>query len=286
MLLLQCFYYRGFTLSDEVKKPNDSTGAPNEQTALLGSEGSNGNASPNAITFPSESASSSRRSSSTIREHLSSLDGTRLSPATPLHNPQRDTAAMAAHPAVHKGRSVLQSILFNLTAVLVVCGAGVLGWYLSNSGVAKSSRHSHHEHHHGHHMDRHDEEAPLQFDTLGQVFGYICAVLYLGSRLPQLLLNYRRKSTEGISMLFFLFACIGNATYVLSILAYEPSCRRAISRHAGCAPDEASELYGTYMLVNLSWLIGSAGTLVLDFFVFVQYFWYRDQKANEEAIVD
>lgn len=123
----------------------------------------------------------------------------------------------------------------------------------------------------------------LQFNILGQVFGYICAALYLGSRVPQLLLNYRRKSTEGISMLFFLFACIGNLTYVLSIVAYSPVCKHP--KH--CKPGEAGAIYARYIAVNFSWLLGSFGTLLLDAAVFVQYFLYRkDDDDFEDAMSD
>jgi hypothetical protein len=111
------------------------------------------------------------------------------------------------------------------------------------------------------------------------IFGYLCAVLYLGSRLPQLLLNWRRKSTEGVSMLFFLFACLGNLTYVLSIFAYDPKC-------AGdkCEPGEAAQIYGQYILVNASWLAGSAGTLLLDLGIFVQFFMYSQVEQEEDSI--
>ena len=84
----------------------------------------------------------------------------------------------------------------------------------------------------------------IEISTLGQIFGWGCAVLYLGSRIPQVVKNFRRKSTEGLSLLFFLFACLGNITYVLSILSLSLEPR--------------------YLLVNLSWLAGSAGTLLLD----------------------
>ena len=109
----------------------------------------------------------------------------------------------------------------------------------------------------------------------GQIFGYLCAALYLGSRLPQLLLNYRRKSTDGVSMLFFLFACLGNATYVLSILAYEAEC----AGEAGC---DVAGAYWRYLLVNMSWIVGSAGTLVLDAAIFVQFFLYNTGEEDEE----
>uniref|UniRef100_L2FIJ1 Pq loop repeat protein n=1 Tax=Colletotrichum fructicola (strain Nara gc5) TaxID=1213859 RepID=L2FIJ1_COLFN len=137
------------------------------------------------------------------------------------------------------------------------CAAGVLGWFLSRGYSDKEPDHSN------------SDEDSLEFNTLGQIFGWLCAVLYLGSRLPQLLLNYRRKSTEGVSMLFFLFACLGNLTYVLSIFAFEPHCKNE------CSPSEANRIYGRYMLVNLSWLAGSLGTLFLDMGIFAQYFMYR-----------
>ncbi|CRK25504.1 hypothetical protein BN1723_013587 [Verticillium longisporum] len=91
---------------------------------------------------------------------------------------------------------------------------------------------------------------------------------------PFILLNYRRKSTEGVSMLFFLFACLGNLTYVLSIFAYDPHC----GRH-GCAPGRG---YARYILVNLSWLAGSMGTLLLDMGIFVQFFLYRKDEDEDD----
>ncbi|KAF6834306.1 vacuolar amino acid transporter YPQ3-like protein 2 [Colletotrichum musicola] len=239
VLLAQCFYYRGFTWKDEVvpptPKPRNRTGEPNERTGLL----------PSAV-FDRE-----RRGS----------DWSNLSPAVPmLHE-----AAPTARP---KPPTALQAIAWNTTAVLMVCAAGVLGWFLSR-------KYSHADEP-GH--DSSDGDA-LTFNTLGQIFGWLCAVLYLGSRLPQLLLNYRRKSTEGVSMLFFLFACLGNLTYVLSIFAFDPRCA-----NKECAPGEASAIYGQYILVNLSWLAGSLGTLLLDMGIFAQYFMYRtdDESSDEE----
>ncbi|KAF3345802.1 Autophagy-related protein 22 [Verticillium dahliae VDG2] len=75
-------------------------------------------------------------------------------------------------------------------------------------------------------------------------------------------------------MLFFLFACLGNLTYVLSIFAYDPHC----GRH-GCAPGRG---YARYILVNLSWLAGSMGTLLLDMGIFVQFFLYRKDEDEDD----
>ncbi|KAL3229788.1 putative vacuolar amino acid transporter YPQ3 [Nakaseomyces bracarensis] len=99
----------------------------------------------------------------------------------------------------------------------------------------------------------------VEMNFLAQSFGYLSAVLYLGSRVPQILLNFKRKSCEGISFLFFLFACLGNTTFIISVLA--------ISRDYD------------YIMVNASWLVGSSGTLVMDFIIFIQFFAYGTEKA-------
>lgn len=202
----------------------------------------------------------------------SNVDGTHLSPVTPL----LDAPKPNDPPAIRNSKPTtrLQATAFNLLAILMVCAAGVVGWYVSNRS---QSGKQHHHHKAKHPVEDHDDS--LQFSLWGQIFGYLCAVLYLGSRLPQILLNYRRKSTEGVSMLFFLFACIGNLTYVLSIVAFDPKCQ------GKCAKGEAAQVYGKYILVNASWLAGSLGTLFLDFGIFIQFFLYRPREEEEEAVV-
>lgn len=95
----------------------------------------------------------------------------------------------------------------------------------------------------------------LQINWLAQIFGYLSAMLYLGSRIPQILLNFKRKSCEGISFLFFLFACLGNITFIFSVVVIS--------------------LDWKYLILNASWLIGSIGTLFMDFVIFSQFFVYN-----------
>lgn len=257
VLMLQVFYYRGFTLSDEVKNPQDQILA--EEEPLLGTNGPAGTSAT-----PSGNQSTRRSSSlSQLRRRLSHVDSTHLSPAVPLLDPPKPNDPPAAYNL--KPTSTLQTILFNTFSIILVCAAGVLGWWIST----RSHRHRYVE----------DEDSDtLEFDILGQVFGYLCAVLYLGSRVPQLLLNYRRKSTEGVSLLFFLFACIGNLTYDMSIFAYSPVCHNP----ERCEPGEAAGIYWRYILVNFSWIAGSLGTLLLDLAIFVQFFLYR--KEDDEVV--
>ena len=282
VLLGQYFYYTGFRFRDPkpVKKTNTEDGNATERSPLIANGHANGHANGNA-TAPSKPANAAdietrARSSSAFRDRLANLDYTHSSPAVPIHD-QSKSAEDADATQPRQPRTLLQSILFNGTAILMAILAGIAGYYLTPS-TSEEKR--------GHAAD--DQADGLEFSTLGQIFGYICAVLYLGSRVPQLLLNYRRKSTEGLNALFFLFACIGNLTYVCSILAFEPICshhRHGHWQESHCKPGEAKAIYARYILVNLSWLIGSLGTLFLDGAVFAQFWVYRNIQGTSESEV-
>jgi uncharacterized protein with PQ loop repeat len=243
VLLGQCFYYRGFTWKDEIPTPERHVGEPTEQTGLL-----------------PPGATSERRAS-----NWSDVSVSHLSPAVPLHEAIKPDDL----PAIRnqKPTTALQTALFNTTAILLVFAAGFGGWYISNRSRQRPN----------HHVKSAEDE--ISFNVLGQVFGYLCAVFYLGSRVPQILHNYRRKSTEGVSMLFFLFACFGNLTYVLSIFAYEPICH---GKHGRCRSGESGAIYLRYITVNASWIIGSLGTLFLDLAIFIQFFIYRETEEDRE----
>ncbi|KAL0094097.1 hypothetical protein F4703DRAFT_1833772 [Phycomyces blakesleeanus] len=92
-----------------------------------------------------------------------------------------------------------------------------------------------------------------------QLMGWTSAALYVGSRIPQIVKNWRNKSTEGLSFGMFICAVLGNILFTLSIFL------RSLD------PD--------YLLINLSWIVGSCGTLVFDFTIFLQFFVYDRPKA-------
>ncbi|KAG5985827.1 hypothetical protein E4U54_005776 [Claviceps lovelessii] len=184
-------------------------------------------------------------------------DWTGLSPAVP-HITQTET-----NPSPP---TALQTVIWNASIVIMVCAAGLLGWFLGETTRV------------GENEPSTGGEDALAFNVWGQVFGYLCAVFYIASRVPQLILNYRRKTTDGLSMLFFIFACLGNVTYVLSIFAFEPQCERP-----ECKSGEAARIYGKYMLVNLSWLAGALVTLLMDLIVFVQYFHYSTSSIDQDG---
>ncbi|XP_041002250.1 probable vacuolar amino acid transporter YPQ3 isoform X3 [Juglans microcarpa x Juglans regia] len=51
-------------------------------------------------------------------------------------------------------------------------------------------------------------------NVYGQWLGWLMAAIYMGGRLPQIWLNIKRGSVEGLNPLMFIFALVANATYV------------------------------------------------------------------------
>lgn len=58
------------------------------------------------------------------------------------------------------------------------------------------------------------EDASVIF---GSVLGWVMTCSYVGSRIPQLLKNYRRGMTTGLSLPMFVLLVLGSTTYVASI---------------------------------------------------------------------
>ncbi|CDK27972.1 unnamed protein product [Kuraishia capsulata CBS 1993] len=132
--------------------------------------------------------------------------------------------------------------------LLFVTGAGFMGYLLSSPD-----------------SDPVDEIPDVELRLGPQVLGYISAFLYLTARLPQIYQNWSKKSCKGLSILFFIFSTFGNVTYALQILFYRSDSK--------------------YILINLSWLLGSLGTIFEDAFIFVQFYMYKDSESDE-AIED
>ena len=101
---------------------------------------------------------------------------------------------------------------------------------------------------------------------LGLFFSWLCAFLYLSSRIPQILLNRSRRSVEGIAIPMFICAVMGNSTYALSLLL----------------SDEAMMGGHEFWIASLPYLLGSAGTLIFDALIFAQSAMYRDNIPKQE----
>jgi uncharacterized protein with PQ loop repeat len=97
--------------------------------------------------------------------------------------------------------------------------------------------------------------------NLGRVMAWCCAILYFTSRLPQIYVNFKRYSTDGLALVMFVCALMGNVFYVASILAKST---------------EPAYLYGA-----LPYLIGSGGTIIFDLIIFMQFLTFPKRESTE-----
>ncbi|XP_057785320.1 seven transmembrane protein 1-like [Salvia miltiorrhiza] len=99
------------------------------------------------------------------------------------------------------------------------------------------------------------------YSAIGSILGWGMAAIYLGGRLPQIYLNIKRGHTEGLNPLMFVFAVIGNTTYVASILV--------------------NSLNWLKIKPNLPWLVDAGGCVILDAFILIQFVYFRYRPRNE-----
>ncbi|XP_022152069.1 uncharacterized protein LOC111019873 isoform X2 [Momordica charantia] len=97
---------------------------------------------------------------------------------------------------------------------------------------------------------------------IGTYLGWAMAVIYMGGRLPQIFLNIRRGHVEGLSPLMFIFALIGNSTYVASILVSSTSWSK--------------------IRPNLPWLVDACGCVFLDTFILIQFIYFNSRIHRDE----
>ncbi|KAF9514240.1 hypothetical protein BS47DRAFT_1485213 [Hydnum rufescens UP504] len=110
--------------------------------------------------------------------------------------------------------------------------------------------------------DTSPERPEVVFEWRSQLMGWASALLYLGSRIPQIMKNIQTKC-EGLSLALFLFAIAGNTFYVLSICV--------------------ASMEWSHLIINASWLAGSGLTIFADVYILVQFFRFqREAKFAEQ----
>ncbi|KAK9951413.1 hypothetical protein M0R45_006855 [Rubus argutus] len=102
---------------------------------------------------------------------------------------------------------------------------------------------------------------------IGHFLGWGMAAIYIGGRFPQIFLNIRRSNVEGLNPLMFIFAIVGNATYV------------------GVNDVFVTKLEKLGMVKirpNLPWLVDAGGCMFLDIFILIQFIYFRYWKHQEK----
>jgi uncharacterized protein with PQ loop repeat len=103
----------------------------------------------------------------------------------------------------------------------------------------------------------------IKSEITGIILGWITSFIYIFGRFPQIYKNWQRKTTEGLSILMYVFTVFGNLFYLLSIL--EPV--NSIS-----------------IVIYLPWITLVSISILLDFVIFFQWKHYSKfpQEVEEE----
>ena len=123
-------------------------------------------------------------------------------------------------------------------------------------------------------------------DWAGRILSWLSTVLYLGSRLPQLLLNHSRRSTAGLSPTLFAAAFCGNLFYSSSLLT-NPCLWGSYPPYGGggwVGPDGSNR--GTWAMRAAPFWLGAAGVLVLDAAMGVQFVVFGDGKSKDADVAE
>ena len=95
----------------------------------------------------------------------------------------------------------------------------------------------------------------VSLQTFSLIIGWISAVLYVFSRIPQIRKNFLNRSVDGLSLYMFLIGITGNVLFCASILL------KSMDRD--------------YIIQVLPWLFGSFGTIMLDVLIGIQFYVYE-----------
>ena len=117
-------------------------------------------------------------------------------------------------------------------------------------------------------------------ETAGTILSWMSTLLYLGSRLPQLYKNFRRKSTAGLSPHLFAAAFCGNLLYSSALLT-NPSGWYDFGPYGGggwAGPEGSDRVQ--WVTAALPFFLGAAGVLGLDASVGVQFLLYGEGDSK------
>jgi len=102
--------------------------------------------------------------------------------------------------------------------------------------------------------------------TIGSITVWISGFTYFISRIPQVVKNFQRKSTDGLSMALFVLAIIGNLTYGFQILLRLPRFDEEFYRD------------------KLPFLLGSIGVFIFDVTIFIQFKCYKGNRVTSPML--
>ena len=101
----------------------------------------------------------------------------------------------------------------------------------------------------------------INSELLVDIIAWFATTVFIVSRIPQIILNFKRKSIKGLSIYSFILINICNLFFLLSILINLREKKR--------------KDYIKFLLFNIQWLFGGFCTIFFDLIIFYQFYIYR-----------
>lgn len=101
-----------------------------------------------------------------------------------------------------------------------------------------------------------------EIDITADIIAWLATAIFMLARIPQIILNFTRKSTKGLSLLSFIIINIANFFFLLSVLII--------------LYDLNPNTYMDYIKANIQWIVGSSSTTLFDCVIFYQFYKYRN----------
>jgi uncharacterized protein with PQ loop repeat len=108
---------------------------------------------------------------------------------------------------------------------------------------------------------------PNTIDLMADIIAWSATFIFILARLPQIVLNFKRQSTEGLSLLSFIIINIANMFFLVSVLILLIDLRQ--------------NQYIDYIKSNIQWIVGSSSTTLFDCIIFYQFYKYRNYEVFE-----
>ena len=101
-------------------------------------------------------------------------------------------------------------------------------------------------------------------NIVGTIFGWCGALIYLGSRIPQVVKNIKSKKVRDLSPFYVILAICGNGTYALSLFIKSTD--------------------GSYLWSQAPWIVGCFGPMSCDVIFLIQMCIYGYEITSLEKI--
>lgn len=97
---------------------------------------------------------------------------------------------------------------------------------------------------------------------LADMIAWTSIFIFVSSRVPQIYLNYKRRSVEGLSLISFIMINIANYLFIISILVNLYDITEMTSKFI-------------FFMNNIQWILGSFCTSIFDAIIFYQFIKYK-----------